>query len=358
MKIAVIIDSFLKRETKEIFAVPISRREESVLPAPEQCYFDLRLELMNLAANRRLLVEYHPVLTGNVSFGALGSQITTTTLITPEIPGHEEKSRLNRVFLRGQELVPLQVYRGGDIDVALGLYSTPGDDWAKQFLGFAKAVSDVAGVSPLSTAVAVAEPLKVAFDALLSRGNVAIELGIKLDLLRAGLKENNHFVLVGTPQELQKEYLSFDGTDVHYRGRPLQNADVILISLSFLKARPDLYTLPVALSAQKTLKSIAELYIKTGGSAEAEGELYRRFAAEAMLHDQLTMGDKARLIHETKAAIEELRKTLQESPMPSRSGGIAEHADPLTMVDAELFKLKQTDAPVPAQMSMGEAMLL
>ncbi len=46
MKLSFVVDKFLGRSVGSIFATPIGRRQDGLIPVPEQCYFDLRLEVM------------------------------------------------------------------------------------------------------------------------------------------------------------------------------------------------------------------------------------------------------------------------------------------------------------------------
>lgn len=354
------IGKFFGRPAVNIVQTAIDARSKSEMSIirPDQCYFQVRLDLMSIASTARWLSEYYSVLRGEIGFGGFGSDATTATMVTPEIPGGD-KSHLDRVLVRAQRLTPYQVYRGGAVRIALGLYSAPGDDWAKQFLSFAQAISDVASNASITAAMALAVPIKAAFDELLRRDKVSLQLGLKLDLMEIGLREHKRYVLVGSQQVIEPSALSYEDALLHHRDKPLVGADTVLVALEFAEKHPELYSLPVAKSSRAALESVATAILKGGPDVEANiGEAYRKFAAEAMLSDQLVPADKSRLITEIKASIKDLRDGVQP-PTPTRAAKADVTAELEPLKAGKLLELKHVaDDEIPKSYSFASAMTL
>ncbi|RWD71065.1 hypothetical protein [Mesorhizobium sp.] len=355
------IKKFFARESKDIHGVAIDpRSDDDAKIVADNCYFQVRLQLMKIANYSRFFREYYPVIHGNITFGSYGNIKDTTVVVTPEIPGEDSSSRLNKVFLRGQNLTEISVYRGGDIGVQIGLYAAPGDDWAQEFLNFAKSISEVANNTSLSAAFAVAGPIKSAIDGLLSRNKLSLQLGLKVQLFAAGLKKNKRFLLIGSGHELEPGTLSFDGTDVVSRGRIVGEADIVLLDLDFVSERDDLSTHPIASSAKSTLDSIVGSLLKGGANSEAEiTESYRRFAAEVMVHESFTIGDKARLIAGIKANINEVRGAVGPPASVERSGSdIQSDIANINKHQPDLLQFRAAESVPTGPLSIGDAMSL
>jgi hypothetical protein len=333
------VDRFFGRERGQVVDAVQERRQTDHL-VPNMTYFQVALVTMSIADDSRWLESVYPVVHAELSFGAIGAEKRTSVVVTPEVPGSVQRGRLGRVLLRSQRLTPVHVFRGGAIEIALGLYAAPGDDWAQRFMDLAKSVSEAASIAPVNAAMAVARPIKSAFDALLGRGKLTLELGLKIDLLSAGLDKFRQFLVVASDDLLETDRLSFDGTTVRDGGRQLGGADFLVLQVNVLQERGDLATLPIAAAAERAIATAAELLAKGGGNADAAvTEAYRRFVAQAFTDEQITYADRDRLIDGMRSRIKDLRDAFAASLTRGGVSAPAARVADLKQVQPQLFAL-------------------
>jgi hypothetical protein len=350
------IYKFIGLDVTKVLAIPLSARTSARShPVAESSYFRIKLAQMSLEKSLQLFSERYPVVHSDVQFDVIGGTANVTRIISPIVPGTENKKYLSRVLVRDQGLSDIIVYRGGPIHIDMGLFSAPGDIWANRFFELAKTVTTATGSVSLSSALALAEPVTRSIQDLTRSEAMTLMIGIKLDLLSPGLVDYEYLAVVGSSNgNIDKKHLRVVEGTLYYEGHPLESADFILLRIDFLPERNDLSKLDISKKGEDLVRKAAELFAENTAKEDYPSigkkitKLYQYFIAQVFSSEVLTLGDRNRLIQKVREKILDVRNLFQQSDLFPRMRGA--ELNPSTLI-ARLEKAK----PDLLQLRLDEA---
>lgn len=214
---------------------------------PNQEYVSITLRSMRLAYVRKGLTRFYGVVHSAIEFSDVASEdgrAELQTLVSPAALRDVAARDADRVIPLSHRLLHDVPFRGGDIDLEVGLFSIRSADLAQPFLDLLEEVAGLAGISYVTAALPFARLLKLGVGKLTGGDRDSLDVGVagflqpretgaylawagsradiagtKLDedyLLRAVAKPASHFVLTVEAQprreawfevpELQKSY--------------------------------------------------------------------------------------------------------------------------------------------------------
>src|SRR5712671_2872078 len=136
----------------------IGAQEKRIAPAteiltPDECYVELFVEALWLPKARYLESYYHGVVHAYSSLATLGGQRAKFALVsTPAELTAVNPKALPRVFSRTQRALGPVPWRGGDLDLEIGLFSVNSGGLADSVLDIVTSMSATGGVTFMSTA--------------------------------------------------------------------------------------------------------------------------------------------------------------------------------------------------------------
>jgi len=358
------VTNFFGAEPTRISIFPfLPRKNDDTHFLPEHNYFRLTLVQMALREGYGVTSQRYPVVYSNTDFSVIGGTGARSTVVSPMILGQSEPINLERVLIRNQDLTGYIAFRGGSINLALGLYSVPENDWANQFFSLIRTLTDVTASNMLNLTTVV----KRAFDELTGNGKMTLQVGLKLDI-NSGLQKYQYVAIIAeTRENIDQNKLNVSNATLHYDGQPLEQNDFILLKVEFSSAREDLPRLEISRSAEEFLKKAALLIVETAikkknpATEERLVNEYQLFIAQVFSSSEsLIASDRTRLISSVDERIKELYKAFQISEnIVQRSAAMS----PDVLVKAaiqhnpRLFKIDlQQEAPVKLFDSITEAM--
>lgn len=107
-----------------------------------------------------------------------GHPAELVTITTPDTLRGADPRHLDRVITSTTRLLDAVPYRGGDLDIEIGLFSLPASNLLGPYLEFLSDVATAATVAHLPTAAALILPLRKAIDRLFGSADARLELGL------------------------------------------------------------------------------------------------------------------------------------------------------------------------------------
>ena len=133
----------------------------TIQPIPADAkYLQIRLKSMHVVDVRRGLSRFYGTVHSHASVPhRSGDNAEFNVLTTPSVLKDAEAGHLDRVILIDQPLLGPVPYRGGELELEVGLFSIKSQDLAGPYLDLLSDLSGLAGVSFVSAAKPFAEPL-------------------------------------------------------------------------------------------------------------------------------------------------------------------------------------------------------
>lgn len=142
--------------------------------ASNDAYFVVRLSEMYLGRSRTLWRKFYPLVHAFTTHnGAEEHEIAG--------PGQLRElgeSNLDRVISLNTRMAGPTAFKGGDVDILVGLYSVPGDDAARALISTVGAIADLPGINQQPVAQ-ILDLFKTSVDSLLGLSETRIRLGVR-----------------------------------------------------------------------------------------------------------------------------------------------------------------------------------
>lgn len=276
----------------------------------EETYFKLKLSRMFLRHSREFFQTKYPVVHALMRFAGMDEILEVHQVITPSVPGDASTGELKQVIVVDQVLLGPILYRGDSLELLIGLYAAPGDDWAEKFIALAQSVSAIAIQGPVSTAIALAKPVKESIDGLLKTDSLKLKTGLKSTLEKKNWFQPGHLAVISAPaNEVDQRSLRVeDGTLVQSgNGQFYEEHDYLLLEIEALDRREDWQRLGFGSLWNRLLELAAEEDDK-----ERVGEKYMQFTGAVLASPDLSWTDRqtiVKLAQDKIARIRELRST-------------------------------------------------
>jgi hypothetical protein len=181
------VREFLRQEPEDAFFGPVQSADGTIPGAPiepESAYLGLYLESMRISATRLRGQTFYGVVASTCSVVSRSeSKAELVAVSTPESLRGVDPAHLDRVIAGTIPLVGAVPYRGGGVDVEIGLFAVPGTYLMGPYLDLLGDVATVASafLTPASalTSAALMRPLRTGLDLLLgATSDARLETGL------------------------------------------------------------------------------------------------------------------------------------------------------------------------------------
>lgn len=245
---------------------------------PESSYLSVFLRSMRIVDVRAGVQRFHGAVSSYCSLPhRSGDKAEFFVLTTPAGLKDVQPKHADRVLTLSKRLLGPVPYRGGDLEVQLGLFSIKAADLAGPYLDLLETMSTVAGISFLGPAAAFVTPLRKGLDLLVgSEDPSVLEIGLSTTF---SPPETGVFCLIGADQgDLGPSQLRLDA---NYRlltdqGEPVTEYPYLTFSVESHARRDDWFQVPQLREAHQALTE--EVYRAEVGRVEAALAAFQRAA--------------------------------------------------------------------------------
>jgi hypothetical protein len=221
-----------------------------------------------------------------------GSEAEFNVVTTPGKLQEFDSKNIDRVVNINKPLLGPIPYRGGKLDMEIGLFSIKSADLAEPFLNLLTKMSDLAGVSYIKAALPYAEPLKDGIN-LLAGGadDTVLEIGISktFDMINTG-----YYVVMRAPKEkvdIADLWIDNDYKLVDRNKNPVKDYPYLVFQIFTTKERTDWFNIPDIASSYAKLQED----VNKGDYANAEESL-RFFKRIVLTSNDLVFNDARTII--------------------------------------------------------------
>jgi hypothetical protein len=271
-------------------------------------YLHLFLRGMSLPYLRKWTTTYHCSLTSYLRLEHRGGDRAEFLLTTsPANLRGISKERASRVAMGPTRLAGPVPYRGGGIELEIGLFAIAAEDLAAPYLDFLQSIGDLTGVSFIGSALKMIQPLKAGLNGLLGVGRDALEIG--LSRTDEPASTGVFAVLAASPDELRGKQFQLVGDALCWQdGRPVTDVAYIVFSVEASSKRADWSRLPGIAEVYQQLIEASRL----DKLADAEG-LLAQFERTVILSPDLVPSDAEELVTKTSKLIHRAMQTKPQS---------------------------------------------
>jgi len=247
-------------------------------------YLRLRLARMFLKNRRVLFQTKYPVVNALMRFAGLGGMVEVNFVAKPELAGNSDESGLDDTVALDQTILGPVLYRGGDLEIMLGLYSAPADDWAKRFISLAEGISQLTLNATLTTAISMASTIKTSIEDSMSSDGLDLKLGLDTELKENDWLAPGYVVMISAPdKEIDFDSLMMkDGELLTAQGKVYDDYDYFVLSIEVTSQRSDWQSLGYGLlwqgmlqtaNEEEDIQRVKDAYIKFTGAIMASQDL-------------------------------------------------------------------------------------
>ena len=188
-----------------------------------------------------------------------GTRSEFQVVVTPEELANVASKNLDKVIVMEQPLMGPVPYRGGVLDLELGLFSVKSTDLAAPFLGLLRSLSEKAGVSFINTALPFAELIKKGVEQVTDTSNKT-SLLVGLSRKWAKPKSGWYVVMAATKGSVNQNELTVDPHDhvlLSRDGKAVAGYAYMVFSIEAAGTRDEWYTIPELAKAHNKLRDLA-----------------------------------------------------------------------------------------------------
>ncbi len=277
--------------------VPDKLRRKPVAVNSE--YLSITLQSARVVNVRRGLTRFYGTVHSYASIPHLsGGRAEFQVVTSPDRLKNVDPRNLDRVISLEHRLVGPVPYRGGDLELEIGLFSIKSVDLAAPFISLLEDMSKLAGVAFIGTALPFAAPIKTGIN-LLTGGNdpTILETGVAASSWRP---EVGYIVVMRAPKsEINVEKLHVHAQDyrlVDLDGRPVGDFPYMVLKVETSPRRDDWYMIPDVSEAYSQLRNDLRR-----GVFKAAAESLTVFRLTALNSDDLLEDDANRIVELVEA---------------------------------------------------------
>ncbi len=218
--------------------------------------------------------------------------------------GNDNESNLDDVVTLDQTILGPVLYRGGDLELMLGLYAAPADDWAQRFISLAEGVSQLALNATLTTAVSLAGTIKTSLENALASDKLDLKLGVDKELKKDVWLAPGYLVMIATPDDtINFDDLTIqDGELMNKSGRVYDDNDYFVLSIEVTTQRSDWQSLGYGRLWKDMLDTAAD-----ADDIERVKEAYATFSGAILASTDLSWSDRRAIVSLAQQRIKEIR---------------------------------------------------
>jgi len=295
-----------KSRTKDWIHEPLSGSQvpgdgEHRTISSEEGYLDVWLRSMRVVNVRKGLSKFYGTVHSHISLLHLDKGVAEFQVVTtPDSLKDKDAKHLDRVISFNHRLLGPIPYRGGDVELELGLFSVKSADLAAPYIQLLEKMSGIAGVSFISSALPFVGPLKDGIN-LLTGGSDATILEIGLSRAFSPAQTGYFFIMRAEKDKVDVASLSLGNSYqlVGPDGDPVRDYPYLVYSFGISKQRDDWFTIPGIATSYAALRKA----IQTGKIKEAE-EAFAVFKRTTLTSGDLLVEDAKRLIQKVEDEVQ------------------------------------------------------
>jgi hypothetical protein len=263
---------------------------------PEGSYVEIRMKSLHIPYQAIMIQTYFGTVHSFISLPSLsGGRAKFSLVTTPTDLQNVNAQGLSRVRQADIPLLGNVPYRGGDINIEMGLFSVVASDLLAPFLKIVENISNTAGVSVINQAIPFVQPIESAIYHLLgySNGN-KLEVGIKTSLCKEG------YLVIVAEEETDDFFssLSLRPNWKLFRGGEELKCAYLVLTVKARPDRPNWMEIPDVYKAYDTLRTI----LKTTNQKDTIMKAFETFKKEALFSPELLKSD-------ARVLVERIQKT-------------------------------------------------
>jgi hypothetical protein len=184
-----------------------------------------------------------------------GDPAQFSRVIVPSFLKNVDAARLDRVITLRKPLAGWAPYRGGDLEVEIGLFSVKAVDMAESFLNLLDQIGGLAAVPYLSAALPFMPLMKLGFDLLTGSDDASmLEVGLSATY---SAPETGYYVVMRAPKgTVDVQSLTLDANDFRVlgaAGQPVADFPYLVFQIEAEGKRDDWFNIPDILKAHQSL---------------------------------------------------------------------------------------------------------
>jgi hypothetical protein len=219
-----------------------------------EAYIDIRLRSMRIVNVQKGFTKFYGVVHSFVSVPYMtGEEAKFNKVISPNQLKQLDAKDVDRVIVVDQLLAGPVPYRGGNIDLEIGLFSVPSSDLAGPYIELLTTMADKAGISFVTVARPFVEPLMAGIKLLTGASKAELEIGLARQnplrtgwwaVIRANKDEVNAADLKVTPDDYRL---------VKKDDSPIHDYPYMIFSVNATNERKEFFMIPSLVDSYKTL---------------------------------------------------------------------------------------------------------
>lgn len=291
----------------------------------DEYYIEFWLKSLRVVDIRKGLNKFHPVVHSFISIPYLGSKVPAEFNMVTK-PGKLEElnaKNIDRVIAVNKLMLNKIPFRGGNIDLDVGLYSIKGQDLAGPYLTLVENISSKAGVSFVSQALQFAEPLKTGINLLTGGSDDSIfEIGLSTTFEGSILKTGYYVVIRAEKSQIDPTKLTIDSSDFKllYEGNRVKDYPYLVFEIKKSKEKNDWWQESKLNEAYNALRDAYAM----NRSNELES-LFDQFKRTVRASSDLLTKDKNIIIKKIKTEL--MQNSLATSVDKSKEGELVKLED-------------------------------
>jgi hypothetical protein len=224
----------------------------------KQVYVEITLRSLRVVNVRKGLSKFYGAVHSFISLPHLtGQEACFQVVTTPGNLKDVDAERIDRVIQIDLPLLGPIPYRGGRIEMEIGLFSVKSADLAAPYLALLEKMSRVAGVSYINAALPFAEPLTEGISLLTGSESTSI-LEVGLSRTWNPLKTGWFLVMRAPKNQINVEQLHIDQNDykvLDANHNPVRDFPYMVFSVSASEKRRDWFMIPEVIEPYQQLQS-------------------------------------------------------------------------------------------------------
>jgi hypothetical protein len=311
----------------------------------EETYVRLRLARMHLKDRRVLFQTKYPVVNTSTRFAGREGKVEVQFVARPDLAGNTSRSQLDEIVTLDQTILGPILYRGGDLELMLGLYAAPADDWAKRFISLAEGVSKLTLNVPLTTAISMAGAIKKSLEDSMSGDGLDLKLGLDMELKENITLAPGHLVMINAPdKDIDRSVFQVENGELMSGGKVYTGHDYIVLAIEVTRSRSDWQALGYGASWKKLLTVAAE-----ADNIELVKTAYLTFSGVIQASDDLSLADRNAILTLAQERITTIRKQRANTGFLDglETMGLPEELEQLVNAEVTLPESGSPDLPAP-----------
>ena len=236
----------------------VSVEAESKVIRPREHYINIWLRSIRIVDIRKGFNTFYPVVHSFVSVPQLGKTepVEFNMVTTPTKLEALDAKRVDRVIPINKRMLGPIPFRGGDLNLEVGLFSIKTSDLAGPYLTLIEDISGRAGVSFVNQAMQFAEPLKNGINLLTGGSDESIlEIGLSTTYEGATLQSGYYVVIRAERKQLDPKYLKVKEEDnkLYYKDSLVKDFPYLIFEITTTNQKNDWYSIEELDSSYRAL---------------------------------------------------------------------------------------------------------